>query len=192
MITTPVRFASSTTGCWVGRSPMPSGSASTRVFHETYAGTVDRVRSPPMPGRRLRWLRAAGATQSILSMWWHTNLVPEVSRHGLDHIMVRVEGNSGDGGQTKAGLLEKHLESLCNPSEPGADRRRHRRCPCGGGRHRCGPLRRWQPPRDVLRSLGVPIARTLAEAVTIGLTRGRRFERADDEGRDDDPLVTSA
>jgi phosphoglycolate phosphatase-like HAD superfamily hydrolase len=140
------------------------------VFHETYARTVDRVPLAVDAREAVAMVAAAGATQSILSMWWHTNLVPEVIRHGLDHIMVRVEGSSGDAGQTKAGLLKSHLESLGNPASPVliGDATDDARAALevgidvilydGGSHH-----------EEVLRSFGVPIARSLVEAVTISV-----------------------
>jgi phosphoglycolate phosphatase-like HAD superfamily hydrolase len=142
------------------------------VFHETYSATVDRVPLAADARAAIEMVAAAGGTQSILSMWWHTNLVPEVTRHGLGHMMVRVEGSSGDAGQTKAGLLRSHLASLGERGRPVliGDATDDARAALevgidvvlydGGSHH-----------EDVLRCFGVPIARSLVEAVTIGLGR---------------------
>jgi len=56
--------------------------------------------------------RSRGATQSILSMWTHEQLVPTVSGYGLDVAMVAVRGADAAEGDSKVELLRHHLDEL--------------------------------------------------------------------------------
>jgi len=82
------------------------------TFHKTYVDWLDRVPLARDAEEAINRIRAAGAIQSILSMWWHDDLVPEVRRHGIHDAMVRIDGNTEDAGESKARLLEFHLEAL--------------------------------------------------------------------------------
>lgn len=51
--------------------------------------------------------------QSLLSMWFHEELVPAVDAYGLSDVFTRVDGlRSGAAGDLKAGHLARHLEHL--------------------------------------------------------------------------------
>ncbi len=140
------------------------------TFHETYAArarfvplTVDAEAAIARAGR-------AGATQSILSMWWHHDLVPEVERRGVDAEMVRIEGNTRDAGETKTRLLEIHLGHLDGVTDAvmigdatdDAEAAAAAGIGCviydGGSHH-----------RSLLEGLNVPVADSLVRAVEIGL-----------------------
>ena len=141
------------------------------TFHAEYAGAVEQIPLTDDAEEAIASVAAAGASQSILSMWWHDHLVPEVLRHGLDGVMLRVDGNTHDAGETKARLLEIHLDEI------GADRSSamigdalddaHAAIavgiPCvlydGGSHHRAE-----------LEAVNVPVAGSLAEAVSIALS----------------------
>ena len=58
-------------------------------------------------------------TQSLLSMFFHDELIIEVERHGLGAHLVRVDGLPGTvGGHRKATYLERHLKALeLNPAD---------------------------------------------------------------------------
>ncbi|GAA1411081.1 HAD family hydrolase [Catellatospora coxensis] len=84
-----------------------------RVFHDAYrtglaelalaAGAVDALRG---------WT----GTQSLLSMWFHEELVPTVTRYELTSHFIRVDGlRERLGGEQahKAGHLKRHLAELC-------------------------------------------------------------------------------
>ncbi|MGA9595197.1 MAG: HAD hydrolase-like protein [Acidimicrobiia bacterium] len=140
------------------------------TFHTNYSNGLHRVALTEDAEAAIRAVKAAGATQSILSMWWQEDLVPEVRRHGLDDIMVRIDGNTLEGGETKAALLEMHLSHLPARSEPvligDATDDAHAAASAGipaviydGGSHH----------RELLESLGVPVVGTLTEAVMVGL-----------------------
>ncbi|MBU1494052.1 MAG: HAD family hydrolase, partial [Actinobacteria bacterium] len=54
-----------------------------RVFHETYHGALDRAALAPDAVEAMDAVLAGGGTQSILSMWWHEQLVPAVAAFDL-------------------------------------------------------------------------------------------------------------
>ncbi len=140
------------------------------TFHSRYVDTLHQVPLTQDARQAIALVADAGASQSILSMWWHHDLVPEVSRHGLDAVMVRVEGNTKDAGEGKARLLEIHLEHLGTNGDSvmigdamdDADAAAAVGIPCvmydGGSHHRAE-----------LDALGVPVADSLVEAAEIGL-----------------------
>ena len=142
-----------------------------QTFHETYVETLHRVPLTHDAPAAIEAVAAAGATQSILSMWWHNDLVPEVARHGLDDMMLRVDGNTKDAGETKARLLEIHLTDLGKNGTSvmvgDALDDAHAAIEVGvpailydGGSHH----------RAELEALGVPIADSLLHAVSIAMS----------------------
>jgi phosphoglycolate phosphatase-like HAD superfamily hydrolase len=81
-----------------------------RAFHHAYrtklvdcalaADAVDAIHAWP-------------GTQSLLSMWFHDELLPEVTRHGLVERLARVDGlRATVGGGHKAEHLVEHLATL--------------------------------------------------------------------------------
>jgi phosphoglycolate phosphatase-like HAD superfamily hydrolase len=61
-------------------------------------------------------IRSWPGTQSLLSMWFHTELVPAVEAHGLAGLFARVEGLTTEvGGGLKAGHLDRDLAELDVP-----------------------------------------------------------------------------
>ncbi len=87
-------------------------AAMERTFHTTYRDALDRAALTADAGEAVAAVAAAGASQSILSMWWHDELVPFVARFGLDARMVRVEGTRHDASDTKAEHLRAHLAAI--------------------------------------------------------------------------------
>ncbi len=83
-----------------------------RTFHATYREALDRAGLTGDAGAAVDAAAAAGASQSILSMWWHDELVPFVARFGLEGRMVRVDGTRHDASDTKAEHLRAHLAAL--------------------------------------------------------------------------------
>ncbi len=140
------------------------------TFHAVYSDAVDRIPLTADAAEAVAAVAAAGSTQSILSMWWHEHLVPEVVRHGLDQAMVRVDGNTRDAGETKERLLEIHIDKLGSNGSTvligdaldDAHAAIAIGIPCvlydGGSHHRAE-----------LDALGVPVAASLAEAASIAL-----------------------
>ncbi|GDY30345.1 putative phosphatase [Gandjariella thermophila] len=57
--------------------------------------------------------RNGGGSQSLLSMWFHDELVPLVGRLGLAELFARIDGLRADiGGGSKAEHLAEHLTAL--------------------------------------------------------------------------------
>jgi phosphoglycolate phosphatase-like HAD superfamily hydrolase len=140
------------------------------TFHDSYAAIAPCI---PLAGdarEAVEMVANAGGSQSILSMWWHKDLVPEVERHGLERFMLRVDGNNHDAGESKQRLLEIHLQALATGNGAvmigdaldDASAARDVGIPCvmyNGGSHY----------RSELKALGFPVADTLLEAAQIGL-----------------------
>ena len=81
-----------------------------RIFHDAYrlgltttslaADAKDAIRSWP-------------GSQSLLSMWFHDELVPALDTYGLTGLFTRVDGLRTEvGGDLKAGHLARHLAEL--------------------------------------------------------------------------------
>jgi phosphoglycolate phosphatase-like HAD superfamily hydrolase len=114
-------------------------------------------------------------TQSLLSMWFHTDLVPTVDRYGLTAYFARVDGlRARVGGGSKAPHLASHLAAL---GLAGGD------CVLIGDSvddaeaaasvgARCVLYAGGFTDPDRLGGCGVPVAATLAEAVTLALPAG--------------------
>ncbi len=141
------------------------------TFHLSY---VDALNSVPLARDAVAavdLVAAAGATQSILSMWAEHELVPEVERHGLDRHMTRIDGNTRSNGETKAALLEMHLAALeegtdaviIGDSTDDANAARAVGIGCvvydGGSHHRVK-----------LDALGFPVADSLLRAAELALS----------------------
>jgi phosphoglycolate phosphatase-like HAD superfamily hydrolase len=140
-----------------------------KIFHEAYAeGLTTCALAADAMDALGRWT----GTQSLLSMWFHTELVPTVDRYGLTRYFARVDGNrAAIGGGPKAPHLAAHLAAL---GVDGAD------CVLIGDSvddadaatavgARCVLYTGGFTDPDRLRGRGVPVATTLAEAVTLAL-----------------------
>lgn len=80
------------------------------IFHETYRAGLARCR---LARDAVEALSAWRGTQSLLSMWFHDELVPLVTGHGLTAHLTRVDGlREPVGGGAKAPHLEAHLKAL--------------------------------------------------------------------------------
>ncbi|MFI9006289.1 HAD family hydrolase [Actinosynnema sp. NPDC053489] len=80
------------------------------VYHAEYRVAMDRCGLAPGVPDHLAALRH---TQSLLSMWWHDELVALVARFGLAGLFRRVDGlRAATGGGSKAKHLAEHLDAL--------------------------------------------------------------------------------
>ncbi|HWH00571.1 MAG TPA: HAD hydrolase-like protein [Pilimelia sp.] len=143
-----------------------------RAFHEAYrSGLVDCRLAADAEAAMRSW----PGTQSLLSMWFHDELLPLVRRYGLDALLARVDGlRAPVGGDRKAPHLAAHLDQLgltgaqvvlIGDSVDDADAAAAVGAGCvlyaGGLSH---------PER--LREVGVPVADTLTEAVAAARALG--------------------
>ncbi|GAA3177242.1 MULTISPECIES: HAD family hydrolase [Streptomyces] len=114
--------------------------------------------------------RAAGGSQSILSMFGHDELIPLVRGFGIEPHFLRVDGRKGPSGGGKSEDMVRHLAALesvdphrtvvIGDAVDDAVAARHAGAQAvlyTGGSH----------SRDRLRAAGVPIVDTLAEAVEV-------------------------
>jgi phosphoglycolate phosphatase-like HAD superfamily hydrolase len=143
-----------------------------KIFHKAYA---EGLTTCALAAGATDALRGWTGTQSLLSMWFHTELVPTVDRYGLTSYFARVDGNrAATGGGHKAPHLAAHLAAL---GVDGAD------CVLIGDSvddaaaaatvgARCVLYTGGFTDPDRLRGCGVPVATTLAEAVTLAAGLG--------------------
>jgi phosphoglycolate phosphatase-like HAD superfamily hydrolase len=138
-----------------------------KAFHLAYA---EGLLNCALAAGAVEALGAWTGTQSLLSMWFHEDLVPLVARYGLDPYFARVDGlRDAVGGGFKAPHLAAHLAALgltgpecvligdsvddaVAAAEVGA------RCVLYAG-GLTDPVR--------LRTVGVPVAETLIDAVRL-------------------------
>jgi phosphoglycolate phosphatase-like HAD superfamily hydrolase len=138
-----------------------------KVFHLAY---TEGLVGCPLSVGALEAVRGWSGTQSLLSMWFHDELVPTVNRYGLDGYFDRVDGlRATVGGGSKAPHLAAHLTALglagrdCvligdSVDDAEAAASVGARCVLYTGGF-------TDPTR--LRSVGVPVADTLADAVLL-------------------------
>lgn len=138
-----------------------------KVFHDTYRAGLPGCQ---LTADALPAIRAWPGTQSLLSMWFHDELVPTVETFGLTDLFVRVDGLRRDvGGDRKAEYLARHLGEL------GVDGRStvligdsvddaHAAESVGAS---CVLYAGGLTDPDVLRATGYPVAHSLIEAVAL-------------------------
>lgn len=144
------------------------------VFHATYRASLARAAPASDAAAAVGAVAAAGGTQSILSMWWHDDLVPAVRASGLGGTMLLVDGHRGEPGETKAAHLADHVARL-RALGPGVARDEvvvvgditdDAEAARDAG-VACVLYDSGSQPRAVLESCGVPVAGTLVQAVAL-------------------------
>lgn len=81
-----------------------------RIFHDAYrVGLTTCSLADDAAAAIQSW----PGSQSLLSMWFHDELVPAVETYGLTSLFTRIDGlRSGVGGAPKAGHLADHVAEL--------------------------------------------------------------------------------
>ena len=81
-----------------------------RIFHDAYRlGLTDTS----LAADAMTAIKSWTGSQSLLSMWFHSELVPAVETYGLAGVFTRVDGLRTEvGGDLKAGHLATHLAGL--------------------------------------------------------------------------------
>ncbi|GBE25294.1 phosphoglycolate phosphatase [bacterium BMS3Bbin02] len=82
------------------------------IFHETYRSLLHGANLAVDADAAIRLLSDQAGTQSILSMWWHSELVPFTAGFGMHDVMKRIDGNRDDTGALKADQMRAHVERL--------------------------------------------------------------------------------
>jgi phosphoglycolate phosphatase-like HAD superfamily hydrolase len=81
-----------------------------RIFHDAYRVGLT---STSLAADAMTAIKSWSGTQSLLSMWFHSELVPAIETYGLAGVFVRVDGLRTEvGGDLKAGHLARHLAEL--------------------------------------------------------------------------------
>ncbi|WP_229067960.1 HAD family hydrolase [Actinoplanes sp. DH11] len=81
-----------------------------RIFHDAYRLGLTDI---SLAADAMAAIKSWPGTQSLLSMWFHSELVPAVETYGLAGIFARIDGLRTEvGGDLKAGHLARHLEGL--------------------------------------------------------------------------------
>lgn len=141
-----------------------------RIFHDAYRlGLTDVT----LAADAVAAIKAWPGSQSLLSMWFHHELVPAVEGHGLTGMFTRIDGLRAElGGGFKAAHLAAHLAELgvagastvmIGDSLDDADA-----AESVGGRAVLYTGGFTDPAR--LRESGRPVADTLVEAVEMAIS----------------------
>jgi phosphoglycolate phosphatase-like HAD superfamily hydrolase len=81
-----------------------------RIFHDAYRLGLTTT---SLAADAMQAIRSWPGTQSLLSMWFHSELVPAIETYGLAGVFTRVDGLRTEvGGDLKAGHLAQHLAEL--------------------------------------------------------------------------------
>jgi phosphoglycolate phosphatase-like HAD superfamily hydrolase len=81
-----------------------------RIFHDAYRAGLT---STTLAADAMTAIKSWEGTQSLLSMWFHHELVPAIDTYGLTGVFARVDGLRTEvGGDLKAGHLARHLAEL--------------------------------------------------------------------------------
>jgi phosphoglycolate phosphatase-like HAD superfamily hydrolase len=146
-----------------------------RVFHEAYQPLAEGLTLGEDARQAVAAAHDAGATQSVLSMWWHDSLTAAVRRVGLEDYLVAVDGSRGGApGREKAGHLAEHLKRVRGEipglgldaivmigditDDADAAEEAGISCVLFDGRSQ---------PRSMLEERGVPVAASLVEALEM-------------------------
>jgi phosphoglycolate phosphatase-like HAD superfamily hydrolase len=81
-----------------------------RIFHDAYRLGLTTA---SLAADAMTAIKSWQGTQSLLSMWFHEELVPAIETYGLAGVFARVDGLRTEiGGDRKAGHLALHLAEL--------------------------------------------------------------------------------
>jgi phosphoglycolate phosphatase-like HAD superfamily hydrolase len=141
-----------------------------RIFHDAYRMGLTTM---TLAADAMTAIKSWPGSQSLLSMWFHEELVPAVETYGLAGVFTRVDGLRTEvGGDLKAGHLARHLAELGVPGDrvvligDSLDDAAAADAVGGGAVLYTGGF--THPAR--LRVSGRPVADTLVEAVEIAQT----------------------
>ncbi|NMO50235.1 HAD family hydrolase [Actinoplanes sp. TBRC 11911] len=86
-----------------------------RIFHDAYRlGLTDMKLAADAQAALTSW----PGSQSLLSMWFHDELVPAIQTYGLSGVFTRIDGLRTEvGGHLKAAHLAEHLAQLGIPGD---------------------------------------------------------------------------
>ena len=140
------------------------------IFHDAYRVGLTTV---SLAADATAAIKAWPGTQSLLSMWFHDELIPAVETYGLTGVFTRVDGlRTTVGGDLKAGHLATHLAELGVPGDQvvmiGDSLDDAAAAESVGGV--CVLYTGGFTDPDRLRASGLPVADTLTGAVELART----------------------
>lgn len=138
-------------------------------FHEAYRRRLDRCGLAADATEALASWQATGGSQSLLSMWRHTELERAVRAHGIADWFTRIDGLTGPGGGLKAAHLAQHLAELGVHGSKVAlvgDSADDAHAAAAAGAE-CVLYSGGYQARAALEALGVPVADTLTGALEL-------------------------
>lgn len=148
-----------------------------RDYHVAYRALLDTTRlAPGIPDELHRW-RAGGGTQSLLSLWFHDELVELVARLGLTSLFARIDGlRVAVGGHGKGPQLIEHLSAVAPALA--LDRADivlvgdvlDDAIAAAAAGIRCVLVTTGVMARTALETSGVPVVDSVAEALSIALS----------------------
>jgi len=138
-----------------------------RIFHDAYRVGLT---SCALASDAAAAIKSWPGTQSLLSMWFHDELVPAVETFGLTGLFSRIDGlRTAVGGDLKAGHLGAHLRELGISGDRvvliGDSLDDAEAAAANGGR--CVLYTGGFTDPDRLRASGLPVADTLTGAVEL-------------------------
>jgi phosphoglycolate phosphatase-like HAD superfamily hydrolase len=141
-----------------------------RIFHDAYRLGLTTM---SLAADAQVAIKSWSGTQSLLSMWFHEELVPAVETYGLTGLFTQIDGLRTEvGGDLKAGHLARHLAQLQVPGDQvvliGDSLDDAAAAHAVGGATVLYTGGFTDPAR--LRASSLPVADTLVEAVTIAKT----------------------
>lgn len=143
-----------------------------RAYHDAYHALLPDQRLAADARQALRAWRTGGGTQSLLSMWFHDDLLRLVGELGLAEEFLRVDGLRAEtGGGSKAAHLAEHLAELALDLDPAevvliGDVVDDATAAAGAG-VRCILLSTGISTRADLERTGVPVADSLTAALDL-------------------------
>ncbi len=139
-----------------------------RHYHAAYRTLLPTTRlAPGIPDELRRW-QADGGRQSLLSMWFHDELVSLVTEYGLTGLFTRIDGLRVDtGGHGKTDHLIEHLSAIgVDPADVlvvGDVLDDAAAAEAAGTR--CVLVTTGVTSRQALKAAGVPVVDSIAEAL---------------------------
>lgn len=162
------------TDCYTDLLGRPVSSADwaliDRIYHDEYHGLLDTCRlATGVPDELRRW-QTSGRGQSLLSMWFHDQLVPLVAEYALTELFARIDGlRAVTGGGSKTEHLAEHLAAqglngtdvlVIGDVTDDADAAAH----VGA---QCVLVTTGVMSRATLATRGVPVVDSIAEAIAL-------------------------
>lgn len=139
------------------------------LYHEAYRDLLHTCGLANGVPHVLQEWTTVGRSQSLLSMWFHDELVPLVAKYELTALFKRVDGlRTGIGGGSKAAHLERHLAELgLDPQEAIVigDVVDDAQAAAHAGAN-CVLVTTGVMSRSALEATGVPVADSIQEAVS--------------------------